>query len=219
MSGAAEGIKLSRKDRDRQLRRDDFIRAAGRLFARHGYHETSMEDIAREAEYATGTIYRYFKDKEDLYITLMEKQCQCLLEELRCRIKEAEEPEQKLAAMVRTKIEFFDTHRNFLRLYIRAGQALDRSLGGRMSGELLKTYDASRQLTVELLSECMQRKAVRRENPAMLSAAFHGLIENCLTERMASGTCGDHEEMFDFIMRFLRHGLAVDNKNQRRGKD
>ncbi|MFO1492115.1 MAG: helix-turn-helix domain-containing protein [Kiritimatiellia bacterium] len=53
----------NRKERDRQVRQDDFLSAAERLFAEKGYHHAAMEDIAKAAGYATGTIYRYFKSR------------------------------------------------------------------------------------------------------------------------------------------------------------
>src|ERR671923_69581 len=52
---------------------DRILAAAARLFAGHRFHEARMEDIAALAEVGKGTLYRYFKDKEELYLALLER--------------------------------------------------------------------------------------------------------------------------------------------------
>ena len=59
-----------RKERERERRRQQIMMSAKRLFSAKGFHRTTMEDIAREAELSPGTIYLYFKNKEDLYASL-----------------------------------------------------------------------------------------------------------------------------------------------------
>src|ERR1043166_4084242 len=66
-------IPVPRRERDRLQRRADILRAAESVFADKGYHEASIEEIARVAEYGTGTVYLYFKDKETLYLELVEE--------------------------------------------------------------------------------------------------------------------------------------------------
>ena len=50
---------------------DKILAAAAQLFATHRFHEARMEDIAALAEVAKGTIYRYFHDKDELYLALL----------------------------------------------------------------------------------------------------------------------------------------------------
>jgi AcrR family transcriptional regulator len=47
-------------------RRDQILAAAGRCFARNGFHATSMQDVIREAGLSVGAVYRYFKGKDEL---------------------------------------------------------------------------------------------------------------------------------------------------------
>jgi AcrR family transcriptional regulator len=59
-----------RKEREREARRDAILAAAARVFLRKGYYEATLDEIAAEAEMAKGTIYNYYKDKQDLFISL-----------------------------------------------------------------------------------------------------------------------------------------------------
>jgi AcrR family transcriptional regulator len=59
--------KLSRKEREQLQRRTEILQAALELFSQKGYHNVSMQEIAARAEFAVGTIYKFFKNKEELY--------------------------------------------------------------------------------------------------------------------------------------------------------
>ena len=63
------GIK-ERKAREREMRRQQIMVAAKRVFTQRGFEKSTMEDIAREAELSPGTIYLYFKSKDELYASL-----------------------------------------------------------------------------------------------------------------------------------------------------
>ena len=62
-----------RRQREREQRFDSILNAAETLFAQHGHHKASMEQIADAAEVSVGAVYFYFKNKEDLLIHLMDR--------------------------------------------------------------------------------------------------------------------------------------------------
>ena len=59
-----------RKKRERERRRQQIIVASKRVFSEKGFSKSTMEDIAREAELSPGTLYLYFKNKDELYASL-----------------------------------------------------------------------------------------------------------------------------------------------------
>ena len=60
-----------RKKRERERRRQQIMVAAKNVFAQKGFNKATMEDIAKEAELSPGTLYLYFKNKEELYKALV----------------------------------------------------------------------------------------------------------------------------------------------------
>ncbi len=60
-----------RRQREREQRYRTIFKAAENLFAKQGYHKTSMEQIADQAEVSVGTVYFYFKNKDDLLVHLI----------------------------------------------------------------------------------------------------------------------------------------------------
>ena len=63
------GIR-ERKDREKDLRRQQIQEAAKELFLLKGFNSSTMEDIAKKAELSPATIYLYFKNKDELYVSL-----------------------------------------------------------------------------------------------------------------------------------------------------
>jgi AcrR family transcriptional regulator len=59
-----------RKEREKERRRQQIMVAAKRVFSKKGFSKATMEDIARESELSPGTLYLYFKNKEELYASL-----------------------------------------------------------------------------------------------------------------------------------------------------
>lgn len=64
------GVK-ERKEREKELRRDEILKTGEKLFIEKGFANTTMEEIARECELAKGTLYLYFKSKEELLSEIM----------------------------------------------------------------------------------------------------------------------------------------------------
>ena len=59
-----------RKEREKEVRRNQILDTAKEIFMSKGFRSTTMEDIARKVELSTGTLYTYFKNKEVLYVSL-----------------------------------------------------------------------------------------------------------------------------------------------------
>jgi TetR/AcrR family fatty acid metabolism transcriptional regulator len=77
------------------------VDAAIRVFARTGYYNSRVSDIAREAGIASGTIYLYFKTKEEILVTLFREKMAEFVAFLRREIAEEQGPEAKLRRLVR----------------------------------------------------------------------------------------------------------------------
>jgi AcrR family transcriptional regulator len=89
---------------------EKILTVAARLFATHRFHEARMEDVAAAAGVGKGTLYRYFKDKDELYLALLE----LAAEQISKRLGEAQDaeadPRRRLEVMVEAVVTFFDEH-------------------------------------------------------------------------------------------------------------
>ena len=65
--------RLPRRERENLRQRGEILETALSLFSEKGYHNVSMQQIAKQAEFGVGTIYKFFANKQDLYkILIME---------------------------------------------------------------------------------------------------------------------------------------------------
>ncbi len=87
---------------------EKILTVAARLFATHRFHEARMEDIAAAAEVGKGTLYRYFKDKEELYLALLERAAEQLSQCLSQAQERESHPRLRLEAMVEAILIYFD---------------------------------------------------------------------------------------------------------------
>ena len=69
---------VGRRDRQKQEREHRIVQAAGELFARKGYSDVAMEDVAARAGLAVGTIYNYFPSKSALLLAIVRRETESL---------------------------------------------------------------------------------------------------------------------------------------------
>ncbi len=98
-----------RKERERERRRQQIIVAAKRVFSEKGFSRATMEDIAKEAELSPGTLYLYFKNKDELYASLSIRILQYLLIRLEHVAKEANASlETRMESLKKALLDVYD---------------------------------------------------------------------------------------------------------------
>lgn len=98
---------------------DKMLNAAARLFGTQRFHQVRMEDIAAEAQVGKGTLYRYFTDKDELYLALVTRASQQILERLHEELEETAGPIERLQTIVAAIVSFFDEQPHLLDLIQR----------------------------------------------------------------------------------------------------
>src|SRR4026208_2609925 len=86
-------------------KREAILRAAITVFAHNGYFNSKVADIAREAGVADGTVYLYFKSKEDILHSIFDRSVEEALDAARNRIKELDDPREKLRQIALLHLE------------------------------------------------------------------------------------------------------------------
>ncbi len=182
---------LPRRQRERRQRRADILAAAEQVFAAKGFHAASIEEIARTAEYATGTVYLYFTDKETLYIELFEDKICALSEAIRQHIVQSEEPVEALRHLVRARMEYFDQNRRFFSIYAREGMNLFENRDERWRG-VVELYEEYLGVLTRLIQSGQRRGVFRRGQPRQFALALSGMMMQLTRDWLQSG---DHSPL------------------------
>ncbi len=94
------------------------LEAATRVFAREGFHNAKIEDVAKEAGVAHGTVYLYFGGKDDLLISIFRENLEELVEYVGSEVKKEANAEDKLRRMISLQIELIETNSELAELML-----------------------------------------------------------------------------------------------------
>src|SRR5512137_2373811 len=97
-----------RREREKRERRDSIIDAAEKIFFAKGFAATTMDEIAEAVELSKGTLYLYFKTKEDIYVDIVERCLHVLIEEFREAARASETGLEKVKAIGRALVAFYE---------------------------------------------------------------------------------------------------------------
>ena len=107
-----------RRERDRQLRRDAIVDAAEKLFFAKGFAAATMDEIAESAELSKGTIYLYFKTKEEVFVAIVRRAMNCLKDLFRQAVASAPTGMEKVKALGQALFTFYERHpHHFMALF------------------------------------------------------------------------------------------------------
>lgn len=115
---------MSRKDKEKAIRRSSILDAAEEIFARRGFFSTTMEDVAKRSEFGMSTLYKFFESKHSLYFSIIDEKLS-RLQELLGHVTESDLPwESAIHDFVARYLQFFQENRHFLKIYMTEKLAL-----------------------------------------------------------------------------------------------
>ena len=122
----------SRTSRRRARTRADLLAAARTVFARSGYHEASIADITRGADVGVGTFYLHFRDKDEIFTTLIEEGLRDIREQVTPRALERSY-KQRLAAIIRLTFRYAYAERDLFRIALTGGGQFTHKLRAQVA--------------------------------------------------------------------------------------
>ncbi|MFA5411620.1 MAG: TetR/AcrR family transcriptional regulator [Candidatus Omnitrophota bacterium] len=165
---------LNRKERDLLLRKTDILKAAERIFALKGYDKARIQDIAKEAQYAAGTVYLYFKDKRALYFSLFEGKMKDFLSLIKKEIVSANDASEKLEIFLKKELEFFKENRAFFQIFISENKASRLAIDYKISNSRVSIEYSN--LTRSLIKMAQQQGIVRSDlDPNQIAGILHSI--------------------------------------------
>lgn len=160
-----------RKERERQQRREEIVQAAEHVFFNKGFDLSTMDDIAEEAELSKGTLYLYFKSKEDLHMAVARNSIR-LLKSVTLKATEGEGTAlEKLGRMGRAVVAFSRSDPDRMKAIMTLEEMEPQSLHVSTSDVQNLIYKESPVETVITLVELgVAEKLVRGDIPSLLIA-------------------------------------------------
>ena len=168
--------QASRKERERRQHEEEILQAARELFARKGYYNTTLEEIAHHAQFGKGTIYNYFSSKEDLFCGILNGLLDTAIDVAESSIALPGSTQDKFTAYARAILSYSEKNADLFHMIVREVvqlNFLEQSV--RMSGlrdRLHKTWEI---LAVPLESD-IKAGTLKGFDAVHLAAMFDNLL-------------------------------------------
>lgn len=138
-----------RKEKEKELRRNEIIDAAEQLFFLKGYNGVSMDDVAKRAELAKGTLYLYFKNKDSLFFAVVQRGVFIMNTMFERGVKKAKTGSEKLYSIGVSYYKFYKQFPDYFKL-------MSYSQSPCFTGKDAKEIAAIGQENIELMCECIR---------------------------------------------------------------
>ena len=200
--------KLPRREREKLRQRQEILAAALDLFSQKGYHNASMHEVAGQAEFAIGTLYKFFQNKEELYKALVLEQCDKFEEALMQAIDNEGDEVEKLRNYVRIKSEMFRSNLPFVRLFLAESRGVSFNIKAGLNEELRKRYYGFLERLASIFESGIKNHRLKKiAAPYFLAVALDSIIDASLLLWLDAPERHPYPEDPDTILDVLFRGL------------
>ena len=138
------------------------LAAARRLYARKGYQQTAMVEIARASELAVGTLYQLFPSKEAILRGLLEETMDALIARVRAAVAEEADVRDQLRRVVETHLRFARENADILRLYLSGWIGYDVRTRQRFGDRIDARYERYLAVLTAVFKRGVESRRPRR---------------------------------------------------------
>src|SRR5436853_1148128 len=184
-------------------KRELILRAATDVFAGRGFFNAQVADVARAAGVAAGTVYLYFRSKDDLLVSIFERSMQAAIEDGRASVAGVDDPAERLRAIARVHLGRLGRDRN-LAIVFQVELRQSTKFMERFSSTLLRDY-------LGLIREAIedgQRDGVFRSDikPTVAAKILFGALDEMATNWILSRRRYSLEAEADVVVDLFLNG-------------
>lgn len=191
-----------------ERRRSEILETATKVFARRGYPNTDVQEIADKVGVGKGTVYRHFGTKKRLFLAAVEKGVRELVEAILKRIASCSDPVTQIKVGLVEYFEFFDRHKDLVEIFIQ-----ERS---EFRGASKSTYFTYRDNNISVLENILRtgvkRGLFRRVNvkrsAEVLSDLTYGTVIAHLMKGSRDRLVSKAEDIMDIYLNGIRETSA-----------
>jgi TetR/AcrR family fatty acid metabolism transcriptional regulator len=187
-------------------KRERILRGAVKVFAKKGFYASRVAEIARAAGVADGTIYLYFKNKDDVLTSLFEDRIARLLTLLREEVERTEGAQQRVRRIVEFQLGLLEGERDLAEVI---------TVNLRQSTRLLKQYATKRfleylDLMAHVVAEGQHAGEIRDDvSPRIMARAIFGAMDGiAMTWALGNAEAGGLKRAASQLADVLITGLA-----------
>jgi TetR/AcrR family fatty acid metabolism transcriptional regulator len=198
-------VKTATKRIEKNHKYHQILEAAVKVFARQGFHQSTVAQIAKEAGVADGTIYLYFKNKDDILVQFFSFRAKQVFESFREEVDRAETSADKLRNLVRRHLAEFQRDRDGAVVYQVETHQNSRLVEAQIK-EMSKMY---RDLISEIVEQGQQEGTIRKDLYVGLVKRFIiGAVDEVINTWLHSNGEYDLVSMADPLVELFIKGIG-----------
>jgi len=178
--------KLDRKEREHLAHRKEILAAAEKVFAAKGFFRTTMNEIAEVAEFGTGTLYKYFSSKEDLYFTLIDVKTEEINRFAKVELSQKTSVKERIERVLRLQFAFIEENRDFFRIYISERNRFEWTVKDDLGKGIHDKMVAYIEILAKVVKEGIREGELKSMDPMDLAHALVGIVNSFVFEWLIS---------------------------------
>lgn len=187
-------------------KRDLILRAATRVFAQHGFFQSQVADVARVAGVAAGTVYLYYKGKDDLLVTIFERSMGEVIAEGRAAVEGVRDPADRLRRIAHLHLGRLGRDKHLAVVFqVELRQSV--KFMERFSATFLQDY---LKLIRDAIADGQHSGAFRKDiSPTTATKIFFGALDEMATNWVLSRRKYDLSAEADAVVDLFIHGVTT----------
>jgi TetR/AcrR family transcriptional regulator len=178
--GRSSTEAASRREQRRLLHQDlsrtQLLDAAEEVFGAKGFHDTTLKEIADLAEFSVGSVYSFFENKDDLFLSVFLRRGTEMLPGMNSVVEAGGTPREQLHRLVDYEVGYFREHPHFGRLYVRSATATAPATAMPDSPSLADNFESAMELQAGIFARGQKAKEFRDGDPIVLARLLSGLV-------------------------------------------
>jgi AcrR family transcriptional regulator len=201
-----DAVRKTRKEILSEWRHKEILQAARRIFASLGYAAASVEDIAKEAGMAKGTVYLYFKSKEEVFVAVLASQLESLTNQTIEGMSAAETFDERLTVFLNLRLAYLRNNEDFLRIYMAEFDGC-----GSRSTLISELVDRLYWRGIDSIRQCVEQAIARDElrpvHAEAAAVAIYDIAKGFVLRHLRGRTHLPPEEDLAFTHSLILNGL------------
>jgi TetR/AcrR family fatty acid metabolism transcriptional regulator len=198
--------------RDKNSKYYRILEAAVKVFARQGFHQSTVAQIAKEAGVADGTIYLYFKNKDDILVNFFSFKAKQVFDCFRREVGRGADSVEKLGNLVRAHLGEFQRDPDMAIVY-----QVETHQSSRLAEEQIRAMAKMYQdILEEIVEQGQEEGTIRKDlHVGLVKRFILGAVEETIGSWLHSGRQYELVSMADPLVDLLIRGIGI-TENQRR---
>jgi AcrR family transcriptional regulator len=202
----AKSTREAKKEVLRSFMVKSISQVAKEVFAERGYQGATLEDVAQRLGMSKATIYIYYKNKDDLFLHVVEDLVASTLEAITQDAQAPKEPIEKLSGIVYTMISFYERERDFFRIYLHEKHGLEVAPKDPHKRTLRDMYIQAVDHLASVLQEGIDAGRIRPMGSRRLAFYLHEMMNTVVVQRIQGKAKTSIDEDVSQLLDLFLHG-------------